>query len=168
MTSENEAPRRKRQSGVRGRIVDLLNAGPMLAQELVDKGGFSPASLYLNLKSLKADGIVDAAQEGRLVRYTLTGVAPAEAGSAPSAKGRRGRKSKAEAAPKKRGRPAKAGAGTTNLQDALGVLMARLSPIEQVDEKLMVLGQLAGSLPAPVAGVLNKVIDDLSRLAGKR
>lgn len=168
MSSETEAPRRKRQSGVRGRIVDLLNAGPMLAQELVDRGGFSPASLYLNLKSLKADGIVDAAQEGRLVRYTLTGVAPAEGASAPAAKGRRGRKPKAEAAPKKRGRPGKAAGGTSNLQDALGVLMARLSPIEQVDEKLMVLSQLAGSLPSPVASVLNKVIDDLSRLAGKR
>lgn len=169
MTSENEAPRRKRQSGVRGRIVDLLGAGPMLAQELVDRGGFSPASLYLNLKGLKADGIVDAAQEGRLVRYALTGAAPAEGSSAPAGKARRGRKPKAEAAAKKRGRPAKTvrAAGSGNLQDALGVLMARLSPIEQVDEKLMVLGQLAGSLPAPVASVLNKVIDDLSRLAGK-
>lgn len=168
MTQENETPRRKRQSGVRGRIVELLSAGSMLASELVEQGQFSPASMYLNLKSLKADGIVDAAQEGRSVRYTLTGVMPSEGSDSASAgKRRRGRKPKA--AVKTRGRPKKAAASSGgNLKDALGVLMARLSPIDDVDQKLMVLGQLAGSLPSPVARVLNSVIDDLSRLSGKR
>jgi DNA-binding transcriptional ArsR family regulator len=169
MTNENEAPRRKRQSGVRGRILDMLSSGPMLANELVEQGKFSAASMHLNLKSLKADGLVDAMREGRAMRYMLSGAAPSEAGEAAPAGKRRGRKPKAETA-KPRGRPKKTVASSVsgNLQDALGVLMARLSPIEQVDEKLMVLSQLAGSLPAPVAGVLNKVIDDLSRLAGKR
>jgi len=48
------------------------------------------------------------------------------------------------------------------------VLTARLAPIDNVNEKLLVLGQLAGSLPGPVSKVLNSVIDDLSRLSGKR
>lgn len=165
MSNESEDPRRKRQSGVRGRILEMLASGPMLASDLVEQGKFSAASMHLNLKALKADGLVDAMREGRAMRYMLTGAASAE-GSAAGGK-RRGRKAKVEAV-KGRGRPKKGAGDSGNLQDALGVLMARLSPIEQIDEKLMVLGQLAGSLPAPVAGVLNKVIDDLSRLGGKR
>ena len=60
------------------------------------------------------------------------------------------------------------GPGAEWLQHALGVLMARLAPIEAADEKLMVLGKLASSLPGPVSKVLLAVIDDLSRLSGKR
>lgn len=166
MTSENAAPRRKRQSGVRSRIIDMLSSGPMLAQDILDKGGFSPASLYLNLKALKADGSVDTTREGRAVRYALTG-APVAEGDAPAAKpakGKRGRKPKGTTKAAA-GRPAKT---PGDLKDALGVLMARLSPIENANEKMMVLSQLAGSLPAPVAKVLNSVIDDLGRLVGKR
>ena len=82
MTSENAAPRRKRQSGVRSRIIDMLSSGPMLAQDILDKGGFSPASLYLNLKALKSEGSVDTTREGRAVRTvaalgaTLTDLGP--------------------------------------------------------------------------------------------
>lgn len=155
MSPDAPAPRRKRQGGVRGSIVEMLGSGALLTQELLDQGGFSPASLYLNLKALKADGLVDTAREGRSVRYLLTGASAAPVTHSP---GKRGRKpgAKATAAP------------ADDLQSALGVLMTRLAPIDKVDEKLMVLGQLANSLPGPVAGVLKAVIDDLGRLSGKR
>lgn len=171
MTSESSSPRRKRQSGVRGRILDMLADGPALAQDILDKGGFSPASLYLNLKALKNEGAVDTQRDGRSVRYFLTGQAPAasegsdEAGTAVAAPKKRGRKPGS-------GKKGKAAAATpkapNDLRDALGVLTARLAPIDNVNEKLLVLGQLAGSLPGPVSKVLNAVIDDLSRLSGKR
>ncbi|WP_293373057.1 helix-turn-helix domain-containing protein [Nevskia sp.] len=167
MTSENAAPRRKRQSGVRGRILDLLSSGPMLAQDILDKGGFSPASLYLNLKALKSDGSVDTTREGRAVRYALTGTPGTEGepvAAAKPAKGKRGRKPKGTV----KAVGGKIASASGDLKDALGVLMARLSPIENASEKMMVLSQLAGSLPAPVAKILNSVIDDLGRLAGKR
>lgn len=162
MTSETSSPRRKRQSGVRGRIVEMLSTGPMLAQDILERGGFSPASLYLNLKALKSEGVVDTAREGRSVRYTLTGAVASEGSVvvAPEVKIRKkpGRKagSKNVAAP-----------AAGDLKGALGVLMARLAPIDKVDEKLMVLNQLAGSLPGPVSSILKSVIDDLSRLSGK-
>ena len=168
MTSENAAPRRKRQSGVRGRIIDMLGAGPMLAQEILDKGGFSPASLYLNLKALKAEGSVDTTREGRAVRYALTGTPGTEGEAAPAAakpaKGKRGRKPKGTV----KAASSKPASASGDLKDALGVLVARLSPIEDVNEKLLVLSQLAGSLPTPVAKVLNAIVDDLGRLSGKR
>lgn len=145
---------RKRQSGVRGRIVDLLGAGPQFAQTLLDQGGFSPASLYLNLKALKAAGIVDTSREGRTVRYLLSG----SAGTATAPRAKLGRK----AAGKRAAAPA------DDLQAALGVLMTRLAPIDKADEKLLVLSQLARSLPGPVAVILESVIEDLSRLSGRR
>ncbi len=163
MTSETSAPRRKRQSGVRGRIVEMLGTGPLLAQDILERGGFSPASLYLNLKALKAEGVVDTTREGRSVRYTLTGdsaseASPAAVASEPKTRKKAGRK----AGSKNVAKPA-----VGDLKGALGVLMARLAPIDKVDEKLMVLEQLAGSLPGPVSGILKSVIDDLSRLSGK-
>ncbi|WP_292999783.1 helix-turn-helix domain-containing protein [Nevskia sp.] len=170
MTSESSSPRRKRQSGVRGRILDMLADGPALAQDILDKGGFSPASLYLNLKALKNEGAVDTQRDGRAVRYFLTGQAPAaaegsdEEGAAAPAPKKRGRKPGSG----KKGKTAAAPKAPNDLRDALGVLTARLAPIDNVNEKLLVLGQLAGSLPGPVSKVLNSVIDDLSRLSGKR
>lgn len=145
---------RKRQSGVRGRIVDLLGAGPQFAQTLLDQGGFSPASLYLNLKALKAAGIVDTSREGRTVRYLLSG----SAGTATAPRAKPGRKTAGK----------RAAAPVDDLQAALGVLMTRLAPIDKADEKLLVLSQLARSLPGPVAVILESVIEDLSRLSGKR
>ena len=152
---DTPAPRRKRQGGVRGRIIEMLDSGALLAQELLDQGGFSPASLYLNLKALKADGLVDTSREGRSVRYLLTGASAAPVTRSP---GKRGRKPGAKAA----------AAPADDLQSALGVLMTRLAPIDKADEKLLVLSQLARSLPGPVAGILESVIEDLSRLSGKR
>lgn len=162
MTSETSSPRRKRQSGVRGRIVEMLGTGPMLAQDILERGGFSPASLYLNLKALKSEGVVDTTREGRSVRYTLTGVAASEGSVAVAPEGKIRKKPGRKPGGKKAAAPA---AG--DLKGALGVLMARLAPIDKVDEKLMVLNQLAGSLPGPVSSILKSVIDDLSRLSGR-
>lgn len=141
----------------------MLGTGPLLAQDILDRGGFSPASLYLNLKALKAEGVVDTSREGRSVRYTLTGTAASEASPAVASEPKSRKKAGRKAGSKNVAKPAEG-----DLKGALGVLMARLAPIDKVDEKLMVLEQLAGSLPGPVSGILKSVIDDLSRLSGKR
>lgn len=164
MTSETSSPRRKRQSGVRGRIVEMLGTGPMLAQDILERGGFSPASLYLNLKALKSEGVVDTTREGRSVRYTLTGAAASEDSVVVASEVKIRKKPGRKAGSKNKNIAAPA-AG--DLKGALGVLMARLAPIDKVDEKLMVLNQLAGSLPGPVSSILKSVIDDLSRLSGR-
>ncbi|WP_273454663.1 ArsR/SmtB family transcription factor [Nevskia ramosa] len=144
----------------------MLGTGPMLAQDILERGGFSPASLYLNLKALKSEGVVDTTREGRSVRYTLTGAAAAASeGSVVVASEGKIRKKPGRKAGSKNKNAAAPAAG--DLKGALGVLMARLAPIDKVDEKLMVLNQLAGSLPGPVSSILKSVIDDLSRLSGR-
>ncbi len=140
----------------------MLGTSPMLAQDILERGGFSPASLYLNLKALKSEGVVDTTREGRSVRYTLTGAAASEGSVAVASEGKIRKKPGRKPGGKKVAAPA---AG--DLKGALGVLMARLAPIDKVDEKLMVLNQLAGSLPGPVSSILKSVIDDLSRLSGR-
>ncbi|MBA4284200.1 MAG: hypothetical protein C0434_01550 [Xanthomonadaceae bacterium] len=139
----------------------MLTAGPLLAQDLVDRGGFSPASLYLNLKALKAEGAVDTRRDGRAVRYLFVGPLGGSAGRSRATKSTRGRRSQAMSG------VGPALTAEAELKAALGVLLTRLSPIENASEKIMVLSELAGSLPAPVATVLKAVADDLDRLRGK-
>lgn len=146
----------------------MLSAGPKMSEELIEQGGFSQASLHQNMNKLKAEGLVVDSRDGRRKVYTLAGELPEGESVTMPGRGRRGRKPKAAAGTgAKRGRPAKS-AAASDLKGALGVLMARLSPIDNVGEKTMVLTQLAATLPKPVASVLNAIIDDLSRLSGGR
>jgi hypothetical protein len=50
------------------------------------------------------------------------------------------------------------------LHEALSAVTFRLSPVARLQEKLVVLDQLARNMPAPVAEVLRSVIDDVARL----
>lgn len=153
MTSEASPSRRPRQRGVRSTILELLAAGPLSSQQLLDRAGCSPASLYLNLKALKADGHLDTTREGRTVAYQLRTRAGAVAVASRPARGRPARS-----------RP---DAGAADLDAALRVLLAQLSPIDNAADKIRVLTRLAASLPAPVSHLLQAVADDLTRLTGK-
>jgi DNA-binding transcriptional ArsR family regulator len=146
--------KRKRLSGVRGRVLELLGSGPMSSAELVAAGGFSAASLYLNLKSLKKDGLVDTRRDGRRVIITL--VAGASAPAAPAARTSRTARTSAPAAV-----PAYV---PRDLAQALESLSHRLSPIARLDDKLLVLQQLSRSLQHPVAGLLQDIVTDLKRI----
>ena len=156
---------RTRLTGVRGRVLGLLADGPMTSSELVSKGGFSAASLYLNLKALKKDGMVKTLRSGRSVSIALTGATDATpaadaASAAPAALPgkRRGRKPKSATT-------LVAAYVPRDLHEALEGLTRRLSPIERADEKLRTLDLLARSLPAPVASVLKDIMSDLGRLS---
>ncbi|GAC1620971.1 MAG: hypothetical protein NVS9B10_03290 [Nevskia sp.] len=150
---------RTRLTGVRGRVLGLLADGPLTSSELVSKGGFSAASLYLNLKALKKDGMVKTIRNGRSVSISLTGApepAAAEGAAMPTPKA--AAKTKAKSALVKAYVP-------RDLHEALEGLTRRLSPIERADEKLRTLEQLARSLPSPVASVLKDIMGDLARLS---
>lgn len=151
---------RKRTTGVRARVLALLAQGAMTSSELVAKGGFSAASLYLNLKALKKEGLIRTARQGRSVSISLASGGRASAGEA----------IEGEVLP-----PPKPGAKATaalvsayvprDLHEALEGLARRLSPVERPQEKLMVLEQLARTMPTPVAAVLQEIMTDLVRLS---
>jgi DNA-binding transcriptional ArsR family regulator len=138
--------KRKRLSGVRGRVLELLASGPMSSAQLVSAGGFSAASLYLNLKSLKKDGLVDTRRDGRSVVISLVAGGGAASPAAPA---------------RRVSRTARASGPATvpayvprDLAQALESLSHRLSPVARLDDKLLVLQQLSRSLQQPVAGLL--------------
>lgn len=154
MPSEASPSRRTRQRGVRSTILDLLAAAPLSSQEILDRASCSPASLYLNLKALKAEGSLDTTREGRTVVYRLRGRTEAPRATEPRPA---------------RGRPAskQRDAGAAELDAALRVLLAQLAPIDNAADKIRMLTQLAASLPAPVSHLLQAVADDMTRLTGK-
>lgn len=148
--------KRKRLSGVRGRVLELLSAGSKTSAELVAAGGFSAASLYLNLKSLKKDGLVSTRRDGRRVIITL---AAGTSSIAPNV------------VAKTASRSARASASATipahvprDLIQALEKLSHRLSPVDRLDDKLLVLLQLSRSVQHPVAGLLQDIVADLKRI----
>ncbi|GAC1620388.1 MAG: hypothetical protein NVS9B10_02070 [Nevskia sp.] len=154
---------RTRVGNVRGLILELLASGPMSSSALVAQGKFSPASVFLNMKSLKQEGRVTAARNGREVLFSLAGAAGAAAPTAAKP-------------PKKavKGKPVKTPSSShglvlayvpSELHSALSGLTHRLAPVEGLAEKLNVLDTLRGTLPAPIAAVLAAVASDLQRMA---
>lgn len=151
---------RKRTTGVRSKVLDLLATGPMTSSDLVAKGGFSAASLYLNLKSLKKDGLIKTARNGRSVSISLSPAARAAA-EAPI-------EGEVLPPPKPTAKPTVALVSAyvpRDLHEALEGLARRLSPVDRLEEKLMVLEQLSRTMPAPVAAVLQETMADLVRLS---
>lgn len=153
-------PRRKRQSGVRGRILKILAAGPITGPELLKRGKFSPAALYLNLKAMRAEGLVESQRHGRSVTIGLAQGAAAAAESAPI----EGEVVAEQPRAKSGGSALVPAMIPQDLHEALNAVAFRLSPVARVQEKLVVLDQLARSMPAPVAEVLRSVIDDVAKL----
>ena len=157
---------RKRQTGVRGLILDLLAAGPKTGSELVAQGGFSVASLYLNLKSLKDDGLIESERVGREVSIRLAGgAAPVEASDEGVSAPIEGEIINREEVVVQKTTAVSAAYRGGDLRSALDQLSARLSPVEGAREKLMVLDQLTRTMPQPIADVLRSLMDDVVRLS---
>lgn len=152
---------RKRQTGVRARILELLAKRPLTGSELVAQGGFSVASLYLNLKSLKDDGLVETERLGREVSIRLSGAVEEAAPASAAIEGEIVSSSEAPVAD----RPIVSAYASEDLREALDRLAMRLSPVDGAQEKLMVLDQLMRTMPEPIAGVLRALMTDIARLS---
>lgn len=169
-----KSARRKRQTGVRGLVLDILAAGPRSSAQLVAEGGFSTASLYLNLKSLKDEGLIETERDGRVVMIRLSGKAPKVARSAPAAASSEripvtAVEGEVMDATEEAGVPKRNAVVLAyvprDLHEALDGVTRRLSPIEGTQEKLMVLDRLAQTLPGPVADILRSLMADVTRLS---
>lgn len=151
--------RRKRQSGVRERVLALLALGPITNSELQRKGNFTPSALYLHLKALRLQGLLDSKRVGRSVTLRLKGKAqkrvveePIEAVVVHEAP----RPSSSALVPARM---------SPELHEALNAVALRLQPVAQVEQKLMVLDQLARSMPPAVSSILHAVMEDLAKLS---
>jgi len=154
---------RKRQSNVRGLILGLLESGPLSSPSLVAQGGFSPASLYLNIKAMKKEGLISAKRNGREVFFSLTGksAGSTEAVSIPERKKAAAKTTKVKPAVTPSAIVAYVPA---ELHEALNGLTLRLTPVEHVEEKMLVLDQLSASLPPAIGSILSSIREDLARL----
>ncbi|MDB5988231.1 MAG: transcriptional regulator [Nevskia sp.] len=155
-----KATRRKRQTGVRARILAILAAGPITNSELQRKGRFTPSAQYLHLKALRQQGVLDSKRNGRSVTLRLKGKAHSRSVEEPIdavVVQETPRRATSSALVPARMSP--------ELHEALNAVAFRLRPVERVEEKLLVLDQLARSMPPTVSGVLHAVMADLVKLS---
>jgi len=154
-------PQRSGRGQVKTNILAALATGPKTSAQLLKSGGFSVASLYLNLKQLKAEHRVIGGGRGGAIR-----LAEAVASAAPAATAR-------PALPVLKPAPTGPVVMLSDyvsgpLHDALESVSARFAAPDRIGEKLHTLEQLARSLPAPVAEVLLSIREDLLRLSPAR
>lgn len=155
-------PRKKRISNVKKKILRVLAKGPTSGPELVKRIACSPAGLYLNLNSLRKDGLVRSTRNGRRVLLEIVdGLRPA------AAQPKTDPKSKRAPATKDLRVTAPSAGSTAMLNQALDFIDARLARIELAEQKLNVLRKLKETVPHPVATVLQGLITDLERLTGR-
>lgn len=150
--AEGASPRlrRRRQSNVGDLILKLLAASPLTGQELLKQGKFSAAALYIHAKALRKSRQIAARRDGRQVVFSLVST------------GRRS--ATAEAAPEKTAEGVHLSAVSSELQAALDAVTFRLTAAAQLQDKIMVLDQLARNMPPPVSDLLRSTIDDLAKL----
>ena len=153
-----KAARRKRQTGVRERILEILAAGPINNSELQRKGRFTPSALYLHLRALRQQGLLDSKRSGRTVTLRLKNKSHSRAAEEPIDA------VVVHEAPRSNSSALVPARMSPELHEALGAVAFRLRPVERVEEKLLVLDRLANSMPPSVAGVLHAVMEDLVKL----
>jgi len=150
--------RRPPQTGARERIIELIAAGPITNAQLLAKGHFTPSNLFVHLKRLTAEKLIERRLKGREAEYLLRAVKPKPA----VLEGELIVQPKVISAPKSN---AIALAGDTyTLDTALEKLSRKLAPVDDLDKKLRMLNRLAQDLPGPVGELLNLVMNDLARL----
>jgi hypothetical protein len=164
--AKKEAPQKKvvrrRVGGVRKRIMKLLAEGPKTRAELLKHGKFSDAALYLNLKSLRKENLIEEDASNRTLRLASgTTAAPLDGEVVQNGTAYK---------PQKMGRPKASSASLPihvprALQAALSTVTSRLSPIDRPSEKLAVLQELVRTTPAPIAKILDSLADDVKRLS---
>lgn len=157
--------RKKRVGNVRGLILKSLASGPKTRAALQKSSNASYNALVMHLTRLREEGVVETDASNRLISLTAAGSA-AQAGAAPKA-----RASTRSAAPSTtlpqlaRETPLVAGYSPRALNEALDALAARFKPIPALDEKVLVLDQLAEQIGGPVGHVLGSIKTDLLRLS---
>jgi len=151
--------RRKRQSGVRERLLALLAAGPATNSELLKNGKFTPSALYLHLKALRQQGVVQSKRVGRSVTLSLKTKAHKRVVEEPIDA------VVVQETPRVASSALVPARMSPELHEALNAVAFRLRPVAKVEQKLMVLDQLARSMPAAVSGVLHAVMEDLVKLS---
>jgi hypothetical protein len=151
-TPRQVKPRRPRSNTVRQRILTLLGHGPASRNELIKRGGFSQASLFLNLKALRAEHLIAEDKATRQLRLVADAAAADTSADKPSAMIN---------VPQTMA----VAVGSPELHLALEVVTVRLAPIDQAAEKVHVLQALSRGAPEPVAEILQLLAQDVSRYA---
>ncbi len=144
--------KRAKSSNVSLKIIELLKEGRKQLADLSASGGFSQSSGFLNMKKLVDSGAVISSRDGRSVYYELSD-SPAGNASVALSVAPTERKAKVRA-------PAAVG---ETLRSALDSLSFSLAPIENLKDKVQVLGALATAVPGPIGSLLNAIIVDLQR-----
>jgi DNA-binding transcriptional ArsR family regulator len=164
-STRTKAPaRRKRQTGVRERLLEILAAGPITGPDLLKNGKFTQSSLHLHLKALRDAGMIVSRRIGKAQEIRLAQMPPAAEASIEGVVVDRSE-------PKEDPKPSASAAllpaafVSRELHDALSAISFRLSPVERAQEKLLVLDQLARTMPGPVSEVLRAVMDDVVKLS---
>ena len=142
-------------------ILSALATGPKTTAQLLKAGGFSSASLYLNLKLLEDEKTIEIGGRGLPIRLASEAApiqsAPKPAASLPAPKSKQSAKVAVLAE-----------YVDGQLQDALEAVSARFVAPDRIGEKLHTLEQLSASLPSAVSEVLMAIRADLLRLSPAR
>lgn len=160
--------RKPRVANVRGLIIQSLGKGSQSRAALLKATGASYNGLVLHLSKLKAEGIVTLDASNRIVSLADTGLVAKKRGSAKASP-------KATAAleasqvihplspletPSGR---MPVGYSSDALREALAHVLGRITPVDRLDEKQLVLEQLARQIGGPIAVVLNAIKVDLEQ-----
>lgn len=142
---ENATPsKRQKVSNVSDSILGMLAESDMTAQQMVEKGGFSMAGAFLNIKKLKAAGKIVGNRDGRQINYSLAKKGAAKgSGKAPAVTGR----GKSE--------------GVKSLRDAVEMIKNAFKPVEDIKDKVDLLDALAANTPKAASKLLLKIKSDL-------
>jgi len=149
--------KRAGHGSVRTTILSLLSSGSKTRKQLLELGGFSPASLFNVLKVLKTQGAISLSPDNRLV--SAAGAAPHKA--APVVH-------EAEVVNPLSSGKALVAAGehaTRALHEALEAVQRLFVAPDRVKEKLTTLDRLVDTLPAPIADVLAAIREDYARMS---
>lgn len=150
---------RKNAKNVRDAVLALLRNGPATRAQLLAGGSFSPAALNLHLRALRQSRKIKA-QGKRPILFSLARGAAAEPqivdvefeAASPGANDHQGALLPALVS-------------SADLQSALDAVDRRLGAKDRIHEKLLTLERLAGTLPQPIADILNEIRADYVRHA---
>ncbi len=156
--------RKKRVGNVRGLILKALASGAKTRPNLQKASGASYNALVMHLTRLREEGVVSVDASNRLI--SLIDAKPAEAAK-PEPKTKPPAKAEATTTLPALAKEAALVAGYSPrvLNEALDALAARFKPIPALDEKLLVLDQLAEQIGGPIAHVLGSIKGDLVRFS---
>lgn len=157
--------RKTRVGNVRNLILKALASGSKTRPALQKATGASYNALIMHLATLRQEKAVEMDSSNRLV--SLVGGATSADTARPAKKPATKAASKPPAStlPQLASESPVVGYSPRHLNEALDALTARFKPIAAVDEKVLVLDQLAVQIGGPVGHVLSAIKADLQRLS---